>query len=456
MQDLYPLLIAGFVLTAIGLLFLRTFRKSSAEKPVKTKKPRHRDRNAILKDTGRRLSQNPKDPEALIELGELYFREELWEKAMKIYALLMDLSASNAELDEFEATFRYAISALRLKNNEEAYKGFVIARTLKQDEFEVNFNLGMLEYLRQNFDKAVQLLNQAKSQQPDHMETQRLLGHALFRTRRFKDALVLLRKTVDQEPDDKESLFAMAECYYELGHNEQAIRIFTHLRPDPVLGPSAALFAGSIHLNQRQYPPAIMDFEIGLRHENIRRDILLELKYRLAAAYVKQQEIAKALALLVDIQNMLPGYRDVPEQILKFQELNSNRNLQIYLLAPTSEFLTLCRKICASFFPHSRVKVVDITVMKNEYADILTHVETKKWEDLVLFRCIRTTGQVGELLLRDFHARIKDTKSGRGFCLSAGTFTESAQAFVEARLIDLIDKDKLTHLLHDLDPALAT
>jgi hypothetical protein len=101
-----------------------------------------------------------------------------------------------------------------------------------------------------------------------------------------------------------------------------------------------------------------------------------------------------------------------------------------------------------NYFPSSRTKIVDISINKNEYADVLAEVETNQWVDTILFRYIRTTGQVGELLLRDFHGRVKDLKAGRGFCLSAGEFSEGAHQFVEARLIDLVDKNELVKVLN--------
>jgi hypothetical protein len=40
--------------------------------------------------------------------------------------------------------------------------------------------------------------------------------------------------------------------------------------------------------------------------------------------------------------------------------------------------------------------------------------------------------------------------AGRGFCVSAGSFTPTAKQFVEARLIDLIEKDALLKALSSL------
>ena len=87
-------------------------------------------------------------------------------------------------------------------------------------------------------------------------------------------------------------------------------------------------------------------------------------------------------------------------------------------MAPTGDFVTLCRKVALAYFPHAKVKILDISVNKNEWADILAEVETRKWQDTVLFRFIRTQGSIGELILRDFHARIKEVKAGKGVITS--------------------------------------
>jgi tetratricopeptide (TPR) repeat protein len=256
-----------------------------------------------------------------------------------------------------------------------------------------------------------------------------------------------LKKVVDLEPDDKESLFTMGKAYYELAQNDMAVRIFTHLRPDPQFGPSAALLAGTIRLKNREAGQAIMDFEIGLRHANIPQDVKLELTYRLAAAYTAEQDLGKAVPLLQEIYKTNPGYKDVANQLSRSRELHSNKNLQTFLMAPSSEFVGLCRRVVNGFVPKSQVKIVDINVRKSEYADILAEIETSKWMDTILFRFVRTTGQVGELLLRDMHSRIKDLRAGRGYCFTAGNYSEEARNFVEARLIDLVAKDKLMQVL---------
>jgi tetratricopeptide (TPR) repeat protein len=436
---------------AVVLSVLMSAKKGEVPSVGGKKRLQGKDRAQMLKEANRRLASNPKDLGALTAMGAVAWDDQDWERAFKAYEVVVEAGAGNPEVNEFEANERYGIAALKLGRPEDAYRGLMVARSFKQDDFEVDYNLGVLEYQRKAYEKAVALLKQAVNAQPEHAAALRYLGNAYFKVKAYKEALVSLRKAIDLEPDDKESLFAAAECYYELGNLDQALKIFSHLRADPSLGPSASLFAGTVHLNQRQYDRAVADFEIGLKHQNTKPETVAELKYRLAAAALKMQDIGKAVGLLNEIQSVYPNFKDVPSLLVKYKELNSNRNLQIFLLGSTSDFVTLCRKVALLYFPKAKVKITDISVQGNDWADILAEIETSKWSDLILFRFIRSQGTVGELSVRDFHARVKDLKAGKGYCITAGIFSEEAKRFVEARLIDLIEKQVLMQTLNSID-----
>lgn len=404
-------------------------------------------RDYVLREATRTLSQNPRDPEALYALAEIHFAERDFEKALKEYAVLIELCSTNRSIDEYQVTVRHALSALNTGDREGAYKGLVLAKSLKDDGFEVNYNLGHLEYERKNYERALSCLSAARVVHPDHPGTLKYLGLSLYRLKRYAESAALLHKALDLEPSDKEAMFALARSYHEGGQVEQALRIFSHLRADPETGPNAALFAGTIHLRTRQYDQAKADFEIGLRHPKMKPELRLELKYRLAATFIKQEEIPKAISILQEIYEDDPDYKDVQPLLGRYRELNTDVNLRTYLISQTSDFVTLCRKIAIGFFPDARVKVTDVSIQKAEYADILADVVTPKSEETILFRFVRTNGMVGELILRDLYSRIKEVRATRGLCLSAGTFSEGAQRFVEARLIDLVDKERLiSHL----------
>jgi tetratricopeptide (TPR) repeat protein len=412
-----------------------------------------KSRDALFKLATKRLTQNPQDPEGLTIMGDIYFREETWDRVYQTYGLLLEVIAAGQKqgVNEFEATLRYALAAQKLNLAEDAYKSFGAARLIKQDSFDVNYNLGVLEFQKKNYEKAIQLLQQARALEPENAAVLRTIGHAFFRLKRNKEAMTFIRKAIDLAPDDKESLYTLAECYYEANQTEQALRIFGHLRPDPVMGASACLISGTINSEARQYDKAIQDFELGLRHQNIKPEIKIDMQYRLGTTYIKQNDIGKALPLLKAIQTQNSGYKDVASLIGKYQELNANRNLQIFLMAPSADFVALCRKVVISYFARAKVKITNISVNKNEWADILAEVDTPKWSDLIMFRFIRSPGSIGELIVRDFHSHLKEVKAGKGVCITVGVFTEEAKRYTEARLIDLIEKDKLAVLLNSVD-----
>jgi tetratricopeptide (TPR) repeat protein len=447
MNSSFTIVIVAIVTLLAILAFSFLGRRRDAAKPRARRK---RDRASIIRDATRRLAQNPRDPEGLQAMGALYYQEQEWEKAYAAYEILVDLAPSNPKLDEFECSLRFGVSAVKTNRLQEAIKGFLLARKIKTDHFEVNYNLGYICYLQKEYEKAIPLLKQALLQDTENVLAQRYMGFSLHKAHRYRDALAYLKKSLDLQPDDKEALFAMAECLFESGAVDRALKIFMHLRPDPSLGPQSALYSGIIHAQTNQHDKAIVDFEIGLKHLNIPQDIATDLRYKLALTLIKAQDIGKALTTLKELQKMTPGYKDVPALIVRYQELNQNKNLQTYLMSVQSEFVTLCRKIVVQFFPGAKVKITDISVFA-DYSDVVAEIDTPKWSDIVIFRFFRSQGSVGELLLRDFHGRIKDLKAGKGICLSAGVFSEESRRFTEGRPIDLYDKDRLNKILNAID-----
>jgi len=445
MSGLIPLLIAGIVL-GLGVILTITLMGRA-----KGGGKRSKGRDAILRDANKKLAQNPRDHEALLAAGDVYYQEETWDLAFKTYEVLSEMTTLYPTMDEFLINQRLGTAAVKMNQQTEAFKALSVALAINPGDFEVNYNLGSLEFQRKNYEKAIQHFQKAKARDPEHAPTLRGLGHSLFKTKKYKEALSFIRKAIDLAPDDKESLYTLAECYYEAGQTEQALKIFAHLRADPVMGPNACLFSGTINVNQHQYQKAIEDFEIGLRHENIKPDILIELKYRLGTTYLRENEIGQAIVLLREVQTINPNFKDAASLISRYQELNSNKNLQVYLMAPQADFIALCRKIVMNYFAKAKVKITNISVNKNEWADVLAEIDTAKWSDLVMFRFNRSQGAVGELIVRDFHSHIKEVKAGKGICITPGGFTEEAQRYTEARLIDLITKDKLSAILNTVD-----
>lgn len=452
MPSVLPFVLAG-VLAILGVGGAALLLVRGAKGGKKTRADRgaaRQDRLSILRAAQRKLAQDPRDAEANLALAEMYYREESYADAHRHYRLLLDLCATNPQLNELEMTVRAALCALHLNRTEEAYKGLMIAWSMDKTNFDVNYNLGVMEYNRKAWPRAALLLTAAQTANPDHLNTARYLGLAEFRQKRYPVAAGLLRKWLDTHPEDKECVAVQGQCYFHMKRFDLAGRIFSHLRPDPEHGPLACLYSATIRLHEKAYDAAIADLEIGLRHPGVPQDLALEMRYRLASAQMRMNRVEQATTAWREIVAINPAYKDVKDLLKTYDELSRNKHLHTYLMASSSEYVNLCRRLVRVYFEEGTVKITDVALRGNEYADVLAEVTTRKWEEIVLFRFLRSTGDVGDLLLRELNARLKDIRASRGVCLSAGKFNESARVFVEARLIDLREKDDLLKLFQRL------
>jgi tetratricopeptide (TPR) repeat protein len=442
-----PLAMGGvFIIGFAALLVVIATRKGGS------RQKRQKSRSSIIREATRKLSQDPHNTSALIPLADLYFSEHLWDKAFPLYDTLLNIAAAHPEVKKERAALRQGICAVNLDKNEESFAGLLEARKLNPDDFEVNYYLGLAYYKTGKYEKAIPHFKKALAINPEATQILAPLGISLYDCHHFKESLKYLRSALDVDPENKEALFNLADAMQEVGYNDKALKVFMHLRPDPEFGARSCLSAGIMHARMNAPQKAINDFEIGLKLPDTPQDIQIELHYRAAAAYSSVNNISKGLEHLRSIQSMVPNYRDVGSLIQRYQELNRNKNLQIYLVSATSDFVALCRRIVTVFYSGSFVKIQDISVAQGSI-EILCGVESAKWEDTEIFRFYRTSGAIGELYVRDFHSKIRDSKCDRGVCVTAGSFTDEAKKYTEGRPIDLIEKKKLIEILRKVDIA---
>jgi len=319
-MDFLPILIAVIVVVGfIALLMVFSGSKGKSGKGSKQK-----SRQVIIKEATRKLSQNPHNPDGLIPLANLYFQEQLWEKAYPLYETMLNIAVAHSEINLGQASLRQGICALKIGKNEEAFKGLLQARKINPDSFETNFYLGQAFINNKEVDKAIPLLRKALTINKEVPEIYKYLGIALYQNHNFKESLPYLKRALDITPDDKELLFSMADAMKEGGSGDRAIKVFMHLRPDPEFGARACLAAGMIHQNAKQHDKAVQDFEIGLKHINAPIEVITQIRYRLAHSYLETSDISHALICLRDIQSTVPNYKDVPALIARYQELNQN------------------------------------------------------------------------------------------------------------------------------------
>lgn len=442
---LIPILIAiiAACLVVVFLMFFKSFKKDDSKTADRIQK---KGKSSVVHDAEKKLAHDPHNVEALQTLSDLYYSEKNWEKTWEINKTLYDISAAHIEIDVAKATLRMGIAAFNLERIDEALTSLMISLKREPESFEGNFALGSCFYKKETYDKAFLCLQKARSLNPESMETVELLGLSLFKLSKYRDSLKFLKKAMEVNPEKKELLFDLAVAMSECAMQDKALKVFMHLRPDPEYGAQAALEAGKMHERSKDLASAIQDYTIALKLQDIPEQTLLQIRYRLANVYIASNDISKGLEQLKQIQLIKSNYKDVDSLVVRYSELNQNKNLQTYLLSGTSDFVALCRKIISIYYSDAVVKVEDVQVYA-ENVEVIAVIESPKFEAKHMFRFYRTQAIIGDIYIREFHGKIRDTKCDAGVSFTMGSFTESAHKFIEGRPIDLIEKEELCKLL---------
>lgn len=440
--------IAAALLIIILMTVSRLKKKEGEPGSDKERKDRlqRKGKSAIIKEAEKKLMHDPHNVNALESLGDVYYTDKNWEKTWQIYKTLYDISTVHVEIDVAKAALRMGVAAYNMEKLEDATTSLITSLKKNPDSFECNYFLGQT-FLKTNvMDKAIYCFKKARALEPENSEIYILLGGALYKAQKYKDSLPFLKRALDEHPDNKELLFQMAVAMTEVGMGDKALKVFMHLRPDPQFGAQACLEAGKMHERVKKFADAIKDYEIALKLPSVEEQLMLQIKYRLGNAYIAMNNIAQGLTFLKQIQMSKTGYKDVDILVARYSELNQNKNLQIYLMSGTSDFVALCRNFISIYHKDAFVKVEDVQVA-SECVEIVCNVENPRWEAKQLFRFYRTQNVIGDINIREFHSKVRDTKCDAGYCVTMGSFTESAHKYIDGRPIDLIEKDQLTKIL---------
>ena len=440
--------IVAAVLVVVIILVRGTKRKTLVQDV--SQRIQKKGKSAILKEIEKKLARDPHNVNALETIGNIYYSEKNWEKVWNVYKTLFDISTAHVEINIAKCTLRMGIAAFYLQKNEDAIASLMTSLKKEPENFDCNFYLGQALYNAGTYDKAIYCLKKARIIQPENIKINALLGQCLFKAQKFRDSLPFLKKVLDEHPDNKEILYDMAVAMSEVGMGDKAIKVFMHLRPDPQFGAQSCLEAGKIHERNKNFQEAVKDYEIALKLQNVPDQIMLQIKYRLGNTWIQLNDISKALIYLKQVQAIKSGYKDTDQLVARYSELNQNKNLQIYLMSGTSDFVALCRKFITTYYKDSFVKVEDVQV-SSETVEIVCAIENPKWESKQLFRFYRTQNVIGDIYIREFHGKIRDAKCDQGCCVTMGSLSESAHKYTEGRPIDIIEKDELVKILKKIN-----
>ena len=392
----------------------------------------------------------PKNAKSQQDLANYYFENGDYAKAAQIYAILVNGATVNRKLDGFNISLRYGISLMKTGHLDQAYKYVADAFLMNRSDFTAASTLGLIEYKRGNYDTAIIRFKIADQIQPRDRKVRKYIGLCLFRLNKYNEAYPLLNACLEYDPDNHELIYCVAKCCCQMGRNDEALKAFNYLKNDEEYGSLSCLEAGGIYLAKGMNDEALSLFQQAAAAQNLGYEETLELQYRTGIAYLRKNELTAAITIFNEISKVKPDYKDVRLLLEKYGAISGNKGLSGYMFAEEGEFSDICRRLIDFLFPKAGIKILESSFSANRFMEIFANIETVKWEDNVLFRFYRSNLVIDEIPIREFYAKMRDRKINRGFCLTAGSFSDAAKSFTEARYIDLIEGAQLEDLLKKL------
>lgn len=392
----------------------------------------------------------PKNVKSQQDLANYYYENGDYVKAAQIYSVLIGNASVNRKLDGFNISLRYGISLMKTGHLDQAYKYVADAFLMNRSDFTAASTLGLIEYKRGNYDTAIIRFKIADQIRPRDRQVRKYIGLCLFHLNKYNEAYPLLNACLEYDSDNRELIYCVAKCCVQMGRSEEALKAFNYLKNDEEYGLLACLEVGGIYLSKGMNDEALSFLQQAAAAQNLGYEESLELQYRTGLAYLRKNELTNAMNIFNEISKTKPDYKDVRLLLEKYGAISANKGLSGYIFAEEGEFSDICRRLIDLLFPKASIKILESSFAPKRYMEIFANIETVKWEDNVLFRFYRSNLVIDEIPIREFYAKMRDRKINRGFCLTAGSFSDAAKSFTEARYIDLIEGAQLEDLLKKL------
>ena len=152
-------------------------------------------REAIA-EVSARVAEAPDDIELLIELGNLYYENDMYDQARETYLEVVEMDSTHVG-----GRLNLGSVYVDLEDIHNAEIQFRKAMQLDPDDPMVYVNLGTAYYTTQRFPEAIEMFRKALELDADNVETHFNLGVAFADAYLFQEAISEWEKVVELDPE---------------------------------------------------------------------------------------------------------------------------------------------------------------------------------------------------------------------------------------------------------------
>jgi len=237
------------------------------------------------------LKENPKNEDALIELGLTCELSGLYDYGIKLITEFIDENPYS----DF-AWFSLGNMYLNIDNYEEAIRAFEYAVVVKEDFTEAYFNLGSSLMKVERFDDAIVSFKESLTEDFQDPVTHNFIGHCYIVLEKNEKAIEHFQQAVDFSPEYADGWLGFAVAYSNLDqYNESLLYIEKALKLNPKNN-YYKYFLADVLFNMEKFEEAEKTYEQVYKSDLDNTGIFLDY----AEALIINDKNQQALDLLVE------------------------------------------------------------------------------------------------------------------------------------------------------------
>jgi tetratricopeptide (TPR) repeat protein len=396
------------------------------------------------------LAKNARNPDAHWLLGECYRLENRPDLAIAEYKHITNLGKFTPLATERKVRSRLAEQYRVSGMVDEAQKEYILLSKLEPDNHEHYYQIAQMFEERNYTDSALTNYKKAVSINPNHAPSQFRMGVIFHRKQLVNEAKKALLTALRLDSQLHACHYYLGKICKAAGDSAAAQLHFAKATKDPDLKQRALLERANLFITRNDIPHAQADLQRALALGETELPVVMAVRYLLAKTYEINKDLVKAVEQWEWVYNKNPKFHDVAAKLALYSDVRADDRLKEFLTASQNDF----KQFCTQLVQKLGLSIQDVFLKNQDLIEVNALETQSKWRNAKkapsLIRVFRSAEPVSYDAIRGLYDQMRKLNATRSICIAASTFTRSAVEFAQIRPIDLIDKDELVKLLHQL------
>lgn len=316
----------------------------------------------------------------------------------------------------------------------EEYKSIL---TFNPNDLVANHRIGHALYQQKDYRKAKDHLMKAIVIDPTLTDIYLPLGISCYNISDYENSEEYLVKSLTVPGDHSDAEFHLGLIYKMKKDYDNAVRMFDESTKSKKYFVKSLHRLGEIFFEQGQFGIAIDYLEKGLNNLTERSEESHAYRYLLAECYEIENKIKEAVHHWSKIATENPGFRSTKVKLESYKEILENSTLMTLFVSSLEELQPLIVEMISGLNYNIISKE---KISPNEYQYKAYNIKRVN-DPPILIYFNRTTREITEGNIVEFHKRINAEKCKTGIYVTTSKFSIRAKTAAQSRMIEIYDSE---------------